>query len=76
MTDVDRALHDPSEVYRFPHDVVEDQSISKEDKLKILQQWEYDAREIQVADEENMVGDSASMLHRVHEALHEVENQD
>lgn len=74
MTDIQKALHDPSSVYGFPADVVSDDSISFDEKIQILKQWEYDARELQVAEEENMAcnADSGSMLNRVRTALHEL----
>lgn len=47
-----RALVDPSDIFSSPMHVVEDKSISDEVKIEILKRWEYDAREMQVADEE------------------------
>ncbi len=74
MTDTSKAMHDPTSVYKIPGDVVNDDSITLEDKIRILKQWEYDARELQVAEEENMAneGDGGSMLQRVKAALHEL----
>jgi len=54
MTDIKVAKDDPSSVYRHPHEVVEDDTISREEKIAILKSWEYDEREIAVAEEENM----------------------
>ncbi len=73
MTDFIKALHDPSSVYGFPREVLHDTSLSEEQKRKILHQWEYDARELLVADEENMAGESANLLQRVLEALHQID---
>lgn len=73
MTDYVKALNDPSSVYRFPREVLSDASLSKEQKQKVLHQWEYDARELLVADEENMGGDSGNMLQRILEALHQID---
>ena len=69
MTCVETALADPSSVYKEPAEVLLDKELTKEQKLEVLRQWEFDAREILMADEENMVGDSPSMLHRVLEAI-------
>lgn len=72
MTDFDKAMRDPTLVFKQPSDVLADKSLSKEQKIKILTQWEYDARELSVAEEENMpakFGDEANMLNRIHEAL-------
>ena len=73
MTDVHKAIRDPSSVYQLPSDVLKDDSLSHDDKLKILRQWEYDAKEILRADEENMVGNTDSMLCRVLQAIRELE---
>jgi len=69
MTDIDKALRDPSSVYHFPREVLEDGSLDDSQKLAILQRWEMDARELLIAEEENMGGDGPSMLSRVHRAL-------
>ena len=47
-----KALLDPSSIFSSPMDVVEDKNITDELKIEILRRWEYDAREMQVADEE------------------------
>jgi hypothetical protein len=65
MVDLERALKDPSSVYRTPRDVVADKHLDRETKLMILRQWELDARELAVAEEENMQGNGPSMLSRV-----------
>lgn len=54
MTDLEAAKTDPSKVFKHPHDVVEDTSLSRKNKIDILKQWAYDEREIAVAEEENM----------------------
>ena len=46
-----KALIDPSSVFSNPGDVV-NAEVSKERKIEILRRWEYDAKEMQVADEE------------------------
>lgn len=72
-TKYEKALLDPTSVYRTPMEVVTDRMLTKEQKIKVLQQWEYDAKELQTAEEENMVElteEKGSMLSRVLEALH------
>lgn len=73
MTNFERALFDPSAIYKQPQDILLDDTLSKEEKLKVLKQWEYDARELMVAEEENMVGDASSMLQRILMAIHELD---
>jgi len=68
----EKALIDPTTVYEQPQDVLLDETLSKDEKLKILKQWEYDARGLLVAEEENMPGDASSMLQRILAAIHEL----
>lgn len=67
--DYQQALLDPTSVFSQPADVLNDKALDREQKIRILKRWEYDARELQVAEEENMAGDAPSMLGEVHEAL-------
>lgn len=76
MTDFAHAMRDPKSCYNEPKDVLNDETLDKEQKIKVLKQWEYDARELSVAEEENMPaqsGDEASMLNRVKTALQALE---
>jgi hypothetical protein len=54
MIDVKKALTNPSAIFDQPEEVVERNDLSREQKIEILRRWEYDARELQVADEEGM----------------------
>jgi len=60
---IEKAKIDPSSVYKHPRDVLADQALSREQKIDILKRWAYDAREIAVAEEENM--QSASDKHHI-----------
>jgi len=74
MTDFEKALLNPVSVYKEPKDVLADDTLTREQKIKVLRQWEYDAKELQTADDENMpVSEQATMLHRALEALRELE---
>ena len=75
MTDLEKALHDPGSVYRYPRDVLADDSITVEQKRQILEQWHVDAKNLAVADEENMAGDGPSMLSRVQRCLGLLDNK-
>lgn len=68
----DRALADPKSVFKLPSAVVGEDKLSKQQKIKILGQWEQDARLIQVAEEEAMTGGEKSLLREVRMALHEI----
>lgn len=54
MIDIDAAKHNPAKAFKHPHDVLEDNSLSRKLKIDILRRWAYDEREISVAEEENM----------------------
>jgi hypothetical protein len=58
MVDVEKALLDPGLVFKTPDDVVISNELSREQKITILRRWEYDARELEVAEEEGMKGQS------------------
>nr|NIQ12631.1 hypothetical protein [Gammaproteobacteria bacterium] len=44
-------------------------SLTRDQKFKILERWEYDARELEVAEEENLGGGSPSLLPEILKAL-------
>lgn len=72
MTNLELAKHNPEKVYKHPHDVLVDKSINRKDKIDILRRWEYDEREISVAEEENMQGSNGShiiVLEEISQAL-------
>ena len=67
--DYDRALLAPDEVFQSPMDVVATQSMTSEQKLKVLQHWEANARDLQVATEESMTGPGAPRLGEIRRAI-------
>lgn len=71
MVDVKAALLNPATVFARPDDVVQNHELSREQKIEILHRWEYDARELQVADEESMTAPRAEpvTLQTILEAL-------
>ena len=54
MPDIEKALLNARAVFKCPEGVVNANGLSREQKIEILRRWEYDAREMQVADEEGM----------------------
>lgn len=54
--DTDLTTIDPASKYGNPQAVLSDTALNRDQKIEVLKQWEYDAREIQVATEENMAG--------------------
>jgi hypothetical protein len=65
----DKAMLDPTSVYSTPEEVCEDPALTREQKISVLRQWEYDAREMAVAEEENMTGGPPDQLPQVLAAL-------
>ncbi len=77
MVDIDRAILDPAGVFKVPSEVLQSGELTKEQKIKILRQWEYDSRELEVAEEESMIGNNSHFLDQVQKALMELgENLD
>ena len=67
--DFDRALIAPEQVFTTPMDVVVTESMTPEQKLKVLKHWEANARDLQVASEEAMTGPQPSRLGEVRAAI-------
>jgi hypothetical protein len=69
----DKAMEDVAKAYDHPQAVCDDSSLSREQKVRLLKQWEYDLRELQVASEENMTapvtGEVGAMLQAVRQGL-------
>jgi len=77
MIDYQQAKLNPTSVFNAPQDVLDNQDFTREQKIKILKCWEYDAHELQIAEEENMPAvdsDVGDMLQRVLAALRELES--
>lgn len=71
--DIDAALANPSAYFDQPQDVLAHPGMSKKFRLKLLQQWEHDARLLAEAEGEGMGGGEESMLGRVRQALRTLE---
>jgi hypothetical protein len=69
MVDIDKALLDPGTVFESPDEVLKSEELTREQKIRILKRWEYDARELQVAEEENMIGTNGDILDQIMRAL-------
>ncbi|MDP1573954.1 MAG: hypothetical protein Q8L78_03345 [Coxiellaceae bacterium] len=65
---------DPSAYYKTPDDVVADHRLTKAQKIMLLKLWAFDAHQIEVAQEENMIGD-ASPLRQILLLLHALEEK-
>jgi outer membrane lipoprotein SlyB len=71
-SDLERALLDPTTVFRVPEQVLQRDDLSREQKTAILRRWAYDARELEVAEDEGMRDGEPDLLDRVLRALHEL----
>jgi hypothetical protein len=69
MIDVEKALLDPGLVFKTPGEVLANDELTRAQKIEILRRWEYDVRELQVADEEGMEGPEPVTLDAVLDAL-------
>ena len=71
MMDVNKAMLDPTMVFKDPKDVVANVELSRDQKIEILRRWEYDARQLEVAEEEaGMAVRRPEMFDLVVQALH------
>ena len=69
MIDVEKALLDPGLVFKTPGEILANNELTRAQKIEILRRWEYDVRELQVADEEGMEGPEPVTLDAVLDAL-------
>lgn len=51
---------DPTAVFHRPREVLDRTDLSDAQKAELLRRWEYDARELEVAEEENMAAPEGS----------------
>jgi hypothetical protein len=63
------ALLDPAAAFATPQAVVDDAGLTREQKIELLRRWQYDADEMDVAEEEGMAGGEPSRLSQVLAAL-------
>ncbi len=65
-------IHDPSadvEAITSPESILTSARLSDNEKISLLQQWEYDVREMLVAEEEGMGDADGDLLSRIINAL-------
>jgi hypothetical protein len=67
--DLERALNDPAGLFGDPDAVVHHPALTREQKLRILNNWQLDASRLEGSEGEGMMGEGAPMLHRVRIAL-------
>ncbi len=52
MIDVKKAMLDPTMVFKYPKEVIANTELTRDQKIEILRRWEYDAHQLEVAEEE------------------------
>ncbi|MGB8314306.1 MAG: hypothetical protein WCE69_07420 [Aestuariivirga sp.] len=70
--DYDQALLTPQKIFDLPMEVVETESLTAKQKLKVLKRWEADAHDLEVATDESMSGGERSRLGEVRRAIDEL----
>ncbi len=71
MADLKKAMRDPTQVFKDPSEVVADIELTRDQKIEILRRWEFDAHELEVAEEEaGMNVLHPEMFDRIVKALH------
>ena len=73
----DKLVVDVSKHFATPEALIASKELTREQKLDLLRQWEYDLQLLQVATEENMTGDAApganaEKLRAVHKAAEDL----
>ena len=71
--DMAQARLDPGSVFPSPEDLLENSSLSREQKIDLLKRWKYDAQQVSNAMAEGMIGDNGDLLYRVCRALARLE---
>jgi hypothetical protein len=66
---LERALNDPADLFESPDAVVHHPTLTREQKVQILNNWQLDASRLEASEGEGMGGEDAPMLHRVRIAL-------
>jgi len=71
--DFEKAMRSPSDEFADPDEVVESESLSQEQKIKLLENWEADLLELMTAEAENMPSDKhiecSDMMQKIHNHL-------
>lgn len=67
--EIEQAMVSPSAIFDLPAEVVTNSVLTLRQKIEILKRWALDARQLQIATEENMGGGEPPMLDEVNEAL-------
>lgn len=64
-TEFARLRFHPSRYFGAPEEVADDPGLTGDEKLAVLRSWEYDARALEVAEDEGMEAGDPSLLRRI-----------
>ena len=71
QSELKQAFIDPPSVFDTPRDVPDCADLDKKQIIEVLRRWEYDAQELEVAeDEAGMINYAPDMLTQVIDVLH------
>jgi len=70
---IDEVLVNPQASYANPQEVLDDNDLSREEKIKVLERWKAEAVHMQESTAEGFDGGAPSNLDKVIEALHAIE---
>ena len=70
----DDMLGDVAKYFKRPADIVDDGDLTKQQKCKLLQQWDYDLQLLLTASEENMTGGGTNATAATADTLTELRN--
>ena len=73
MATVDEKLMNPAKYYASPADVVVDDMLSQEEKVRVLSAWRLDAERLSESSNEGMTGGEKPRLREVALAQHSLE---
>lgn len=65
----DEKKTNPAAAYAHPNEVLEDASLTRDQKIEVLREWHYDATRLQDSAAENMTGGEPDRLQSVSNAL-------
>lgn len=69
IRDIEHAINHYPEYFDRPLEVVDNNTLNRTDKIKLLRQWKYDLLLQEVAEEENMHSSSPDILDEIQSAL-------
>lgn len=75
MSELEKILHDPSAAFADPCEVLCQRRLTRDEKVRVLEQWRYDLVQLQVASDENLVGDGegAARIRKIDECLRQLQ---